>query len=649
MCGILGIVRSDGGSIDPNQLQDMTDTMRHRGPDGRGFALLDPVAKTARFYDRIQTQDSNGGPSIGLGHRRLSIIDIEGGQQPMSNEDGSVWVVFNGEIYNFQELRPQLSALGHHFKTDHSDTETIVHAFEEWGERCLDHFRGMFAFGVVDLNRNRLFLARDRIGKKPLFYYAGQGKLIFASEIKAIIQDSSVPREVDLTALADYFTYLYIPFPKTIFKNIYKLNPGHFLSVDLNDASSACPFRSISYWDVRFEPDESISEAEWCERLRAELIEAIRIRMISDVPLGTFLSGGVDSSTVVALMSRLQDKPVKTFSIGFEEAGYDETPYARQVARQFGTDHHEEIIRPDAIEVLPKLAWEYDEPFADSSAVPTYYVSQMARKWVTVVLSGDGGDEGFAGYRRYSKALRFHHWVDWIPHFIRKAIFGRISRIGQDGLKGKKRLIYFSQEPGERFRSVVSRPVWRSLFRPEIRDAIGGDYENPILSDLWGRGGYDYVSRMQYLDTKTCLPEDMLTKIDRASMLNSLEVRCPFVDHKVIELAARIPSRLKLNRYDKKYILKRMMLSEFGHDFLYRRKWGFEVPVERWFRNDLNGYLSDTLLGANSFVSNYIEKGALHKVIKRHRAGLRDLSPTIWSVLFLEKWGEVYMKGKGDH
>ena len=513
-----------------------------------------------------------------------------------------------------------------------------------------DAWRGMFAFGLVDLNHNRLFLARDRIGKKPLFYYANSGKLIFASEIKAIIEDASVPREVDLTSLADYFTYQYIPSPKTIFKGIYKLSPGHYLWTHLEDASGICPSRSVQYWDVCFEPDESVSEAQWCERLRAELTEAIRIRMISDVPLGAFLSGGIDSSSVVAFMSRLQEKPIKTFSIGFDEAEYNEAPFARKVAEQYGTDHHEEIVRPNAIEVLPKLVWEYDEPFADSSAVPTYYVSKMARESVTVVLSGDGGDEGFAGYKRYEGALKFHRWVDWIPHFLRKAIGAGICSLVPDGIRGRRYFYYLSQQPDERYRSVVSRPAWPFLFRKELKETIGYNYVNPFMADIWYNGGgdSDYVSKMQYLDLKSYLPEDILVKVDRASMLNSLEVRCPFLDHKLIELAAKIPTQFRLNRYDKKYILKQMMLPELGHDFLYRRKWGFAIPADHWFKKDLSQYLSETLLTPGSFVSEFLDPKNLKKMINGNGIAKRPMTTEIWSVLFFEKWGNVYMsKSKG--
>lgn len=643
MCGILGIINLNKKPIDAVQLQRMTDIMAHRGPDGRGLLLANPNNRETKVFDGDFSYSCtlDFTPTIGLGHRRLSIIDLETGQQPMCNEYGTVWITFNGEIYNFQELRQELQKKGHKFKTDHSDTETIIHAYEEWGEECLQQLCGMFAFGIIDLRRRRLFLARDRAGKKPLYYYYDKEKFIFASEIKAIVEDASVPREIDITSLADYFSYGYIPSPKTIFKHIYKLSPRCYISTNFKSISSN-PFQK-AYWDVQWNPNESISETEWCERLRAELTRAIKIRMVSDVPLGVFLSGGVDSSTIVALMSSLQDEPIKTFSIGFEEEEYNELPYARFVAQKYNTEHHEEIVKPDAIEILPKLAWQYDEPFADPSAIPTYYVSQMARKYVTVVLSGDAGDELFAGYNRYEIALKDHNRLDRIPYVIRKLVFGFLAYLIPEAVKGKGRATLLSLAQRERYEYMMGSMRWKKLLQKDIKADLEKQHIIHPFSQYWKTVvTHDYVTQMQYVDINTYLPEDILVKIDRASMLNSLEVRVPLLDHKVIELAAQIPSRLKMNGYDKKYIMKRMMLEELGKDFLYRHKHGFGVPLAHWFRDDLKEYTQDLLLDAKSFVTNYVDANVIRRVLKNHQLGMRNFSPIIWCLLFLEHWGRIY-------
>ena len=643
MCGILGIFNFNGKPIDPIQLQRMTDIMSHRGPDGRGFLLADAGTGKTLFFDKdCPFPELNFMPTIGFGHRRLSIIDLETGQQPMCNEDGTVWITFNGEIYNFLELRQELQKKGHSFKTDHSDTETIIHAYEEWGEECLQRFSGMFAFSIIDLSKRKLFLAKDRPGKKPLYYYHDKEKLIFASEMKAILEDASVPREIDITSLADYLSYGYIPSPKTIFKNIYKLRPRHYIATKFEFILSNLPQKE--YWDIQWNPDESISEDEWCEQLRAELTRAIKIRMISDVPLGAFLSGGVDSSTIVALMSSLQNNPVKTFSIGFKEKEYNELPYARQIAKKYNTEHHEEIVKPDAIEILPKLAWQYDEPFADSSAIPTYYVSQMAKKHVTVVLSGDAGDELFAGYNRYEIALKYNNRYDSIPFFLRRLVFGSLARLIPETVKGKGRATLLSLTQRERYEYMMGGLRWKKLLKKKVKSDLEKQHTiHPFLQYWKTVEAHDYVTQMQYVDMNTYLPEDILVKVDRASMLNSLEVRVPLLDHKVIELVAHIPSRLKLNGYDKKYIMKRMMIEELGKDFLYRHKHGFGVPLNHWFRGDLKGYARDLLLDSKSFIRNYVEHDIIQKILVHHQQNKWDFSSIIWYLLFLEHWGKIYV------
>jgi len=621
MCGIVGII--DAHSIPERALiEKMCRTMAHRGPDGEGYYLDGPVA---------------------LGHRRLSIIDLAGGKQPMSNEDGTAWITFNGEIYNFPELRRELIQKGHRFTT-RSDTETIVHAYEEYGTRCVEKFRGMFAFGIWDDRKKMLFLGRDRLGKKPLYYYSDGRKFIFASEIKAIIQDPLVTRRLDITALSDYLTYNYIPFPETIFQGIYKLPPAHTIVVTFKpDARAELVTQLSQYWDIKYEPDDTLSEEQWAEALRNKLTEAVKMRLISDVPLGAFLSGGLDSSTVVALMSMLQNKPVKTFSIGFKEEDFSETTYARQIADKFGTEHHELIVEPDAIEVLSRLAWEFDEPFADSSAIPTYYVSKMAREHVTVVLSGDGGDETFAGYRRYAWADQMKRF-DWIPGILRKAVFGIPARLLPEGMKGKGMLRHLSRDPFQRYAGLntFDEPGYiEGLLSKDMleQSGYGRNGSHLFLKKYYDDcNGADYLTRIQYVDTKSYLAEDILTKVDRASMLCSLETRAPLLDHEVIELAARMPSRMKLRKGESKYILKKAMKDILPEEVLYRKKMGFGVPLGHWFKKELTGYAEEVLLSKAATERGIFNQASVKKVLEIHRKMGRDMSARIWALLFFEHW-----------
>lgn len=618
MCGIAGIIDITSAP-ERGLIERMNRIMHHRGPDGEGYYLDGPVA---------------------LGHRRLSIIDLSGGKQPLSNEDGTVWITFNGEVYNFQELRNELIDKGHRFAS-RSDTETIVHAWEEYGERCVERFRGMFAFAVWDQRRQKLFAARDRLGKKPFYYWCDGKRFLFASEIKAILQDERVQRELDPAALADYLTYHYIPFPGTIFKGIRKLEPGHWLSVGMEEPERLS-VDTRKYWDITYAPDDSLSEAQWCEALREKLREAVRIRLISEVPLGAFLSGGIDSSTVVALMSQVQDAPVKTFSIGFKEEDFSETVYARQIAERFGCEHHEFVVEPDAIEVLPKLAWEFDEPFADSSAVPTYYVSKLAREHVTVILSGDGGDETFAGYRRYGWAQDMCRH-DWLPSPLKKALFGVPGRLLPDGVKGKGALLHLSKDPFERYAGLNTfgePPYLDRVLSADLRAAIGR--ELPDFSAMKhffdAKASSDYLTRIQYVDTKVYLAEDILTKVDRASMLCSLETRAPLLDHEVVELAARMPSSLKLSNGETKYILKKAMEGILPNDILYRRKMGFGVPLVHWFKKDLTAYAHDLLLSQEARERGFFNPAEVETLLATHQKSGRDLSARIWALLFFEQW-----------
>lgn len=641
MCGISGILDPTYQCSTQSQLQAMIDVMDHRGPDGSGVFLDGPV---------------------GLGHKRLSIIDLENGVQPMSCRNKRFWVTFNGEIYNFQEVRKELEQKGYRFKT-RSDTEVILLAYEAYGEKCIEKFRGMFAFGIWDARKNSLLLARDRLGKKPLYYFYDGKKLIFASEIKSILQVSSIRRELDLDALKDYFTYLYVPFPKTIFKNIFKLPPAHFMRVQLVSSPGGA-MKSVSatqghskgravierksielsvekYWDLDFRPDYSMSESDWIEGLEEKLLEAVEIRMISDVPIGAFLSGGVDSSAVVALMSHLSGTPVKTFSIGFEGDDSSEMKYARMVAERYATDHQEIIVKPDAIEMLPKLAWQYDEPFADPSAVPTYYVSKAARSLVTVALSGDGGDESFAGYGRYQNYLTFGKF-DFIPEIVRKTVLGGVANMMPAGMKGKGVLYHLSRSPFDRYAGMLSHTFpgyLEDLLHDDLKACLQSTKESYgyIRSFYDGFPGSEKLGRLQYVDTKTYLAEDILTKVDRASMLCSLETRAPLLDHKLLEYISSIPAGFKLSNKTSKYIFKKTMEKYLPDELLYRDKQGFDMPL-KWFKKDFLDFargilLSDKCRGRGLLNASYLER----LLNLSSRKGV-DLSEKIWSLVFFEQW-----------
>jgi len=627
MCGIAGYIDLKQ-QADQSLIEKMTRIMEHRGPDGEGYHLDFPVA---------------------LGHRRLSIIDLAGGKQPMADDSERYWITFNGEIYNFPDLRQKLIQQGHHFNT-RCDTETILAAYKHYGDKCVDHLRGMFAFAIWDSAEKTLFLARDRVGKKPLYYYLDSHHFIFASEIKAIIQHPAVSRDIDPQAIADYFNYNYIPFPRTIFKSVKKMLPGHLIKLDV-EADSTLKFQQEEYWDIHYAPEPDIPESEWCEALREKIDEATRIRMISDVPLGAFLSGGVDSSAVVAFMAQAQSTPVKTFSIGFKEEDFSETKYARQVAEQFGTEHHEFIVEPDAMEMLPKLAWEYDEPFADSSAVPTYYVSKLAREHVTVILTGDGGDETFAGYRRYPWANDMHCY-DVLPNFMKKFLFGLPSSMLPEGVRGKGMLRHLSCPPFERYAGINTygeRSYIGKLFSDDFKSKLPGNFEKAYPDFSLMRHYYDrcnvddYLTRIQYLDTKVYLAEDILTKVDRASMLCSLETRAPLLDHEVLELAARMPSSIKIKNGETKYILKKALEPLLPENILYRKKMGFGVPLVHWFKDDLVDYAHDVLLSTQAQQRGFFNPEQVSQILQTHKKRGRDLSPRIWSLLFFEHWCRIWL------
>ena len=620
MCGICGIFEPRRDTIDACQLRKMADSIRHRGPDDDGYFCA---------------------PGIGLGHRRLSILDLAGGHQPLSNEDGSIWIAFNGEIYNFEELNKRYLAAGHTFRT-HCDTETIVHLYEELGEPCFAELRGMFALALWDGRNKKLLLARDPVGKKPLFYSWDGQRLVFGSEIKALLTVPGISRDIDSEAISDYFTFQYVPAPKTIYRAVRKLRPGHYM------VASASGIRETAYWDVRFDQTRERSESEWCESLIEEFRKAVQLRLISDVPIGAFLSGGIDSSSVVAVMNSFQ-RPVTTCSIGFTEETYDEAGQARQFAGQLGAQHFEQIVQPRALSLVSKLAWHYDEPFADSSAVPTYHVSQVAREHVTVALSGDGGDENFAGYRRY----KFDQWENklrsYVPEPVRRTVFGPLGAVypklgwAPRVFRAKSTFQSLARDPIEGYFHGISccPPVMKNrLLSADLARTLNGYTSLEVLRYHYDRAGTsDPLSRIQYVDIKTYLVDDILVKVDRASMAHSLEVRCPLLDHKLMELIAQIPSDLKLRNGTGKYIFKRALQNIIPREVIQRRKRGFAMPVAEWFRGELKVFAHDMLFQHDDGLLN---QTFLMNCWKQHQRGQRDWSALLWCTLMFRTWQEVY-------
>jgi asparagine synthase (glutamine-hydrolysing) len=632
MCGIAGAAwTAEGAPLGRDVLQRMTDALRHRGPDDEGAYLCG--VRTDLAHEPV--------PGVALGFRRLSIIDVAGGRQPLANEDESVWLVFNGEIYNYTDLRRRLEGNGHTFRT-HSDSETIVHLYEDEGTDCFRHLRGMFALALWDARHRQLVLARDRLGKKPLVYREEPGRLLFASELKAILQVPGVPREVDPAAVDEYLVYKYVPPPNTILRGVRKLLPAHYAVWRDGQLSTGC------YWTPDFQTERRRPRADYIDELRRTLATAVELRLQSDVPLGAFLSGGTDSSIVVALMKQASGERVKTFSIGFPVPEYDETGYAREVARHLDTDHHEFRVEPDGMEVLPKLVWHYDEPFADSSAVPTYYVSRMTREHVTVALTGDGGDELFAGYPRYS-AVRMGECLDRLPGPLRGLISARFWQRLPASPRQKSVVRRLKQLSAAMDLSPARRYFnWITTFREAHRAAL---YTEDFLARLpdsdpfhylgraWDRPrGRDHVTRASLADVVTYLPGDLMTKVDMASMAASLECRCPFLDHHVVELAAGMPARLKLRRGRGKLIL----LEAFGHllpkNILHRRKMGFAVPLDHWFRRELAGFVRQVLLDPPAAERGYFRPEAVRGLIDEHQSGRIDHSYRLWALLFFELW-----------
>jgi asparagine synthase (glutamine-hydrolysing) len=614
MCGITGIVHSDPGEyVDPDNIDEMCRVIRHRGPDEWG-----------KWVNR----------HVGIGMTRLRIIDLAKGSQPIHNEDKSVWIVFNGEIYNFKDLRKELEKRGHLFYSD-SDTETIVHLYEDLGEDCVHKLRGMFSFAIWDEKAQSLFLARDRLGIKPLHYFEDGKRLIFGSEIKSILKCPNVPRRVNHSALMNYFAYGYVPDPDSMFEGIKKLPPGHLLTLRKGRLSIR------QYWDVNFNPDYTHTEEYFIERTLEIMREAVKMRLVSEVPLGAFLSGGVDSSMVVALMAQEMSKPVKTFSIGFENQQFNELPYARMVAQKYGTDHYEEIVKPDSEEVIQALIKQFDEPFADSSAIPTYYVSKMTRKYVTVALSGDGGDELFGGYMRYLDGYPAY-LTGWIPLRIRKPIFLKIANSLPEWFPAVNTLRYSAVTDDERYIWKMSKGVslaHTKIFNPSLRDKVSNsDPSDAFMIHLNHVQKKDKITRRQYLDTKTYLPGDILTKVDRASMLVSLEARVPILDHKLVEFAARIPARIKIKGRERKYLLKKTAEQLLPKNLVYRRKMGFAVPIAEWIKTEWKDMIHELLKSKRALARENFNPNFVTRLLNEHKIGRRNHDILLWTLMVLELW-----------
>ncbi len=632
MCGITGAVWNEARrAIGRETLLRMTSALRHRGPDDEGGHL-----------EEIRLSRAEGTTvGVALGHRRLSIIDLGGGHQPMPNEDESVWVVFNGEIYNFASLRRRLEGGGHRFRS-HSDTEVLVHLYEEMGPEFVTALNGMFAIAIWDARHGRLVLARDRLGQKPLVYRREPGRLLFASELKSLLELPDLPREVDPQALDLYLTYQYVPHPHTIYKGFSKLPPGHF-GVWENGQWAV-----HRYWSPDFNRQVDRPAEQYREALRETLTSAVRLRLQSEVPLGAFLSGGVDSTIIVGLMQQAVRQPVKTFSIGFPIAEYDETSFARQAASHLGTEHHEFRVEPEALEILPQLVWQYDEPFADSSAIPTWYVSQQTRQHVTVALTGDAGDELFAGYPRY-RAVRLAHWIDHLPLAAKRVLFGRwwqrlpASPRQKSFRRRLKRLVSaLAMPPARRYLEWIAifnesrrAELYEEEFVRRLDDRDPLEFLNAAFAAVRDR---DPVSQVSLVDLMTYLPCDLMTKVDIASMAHSLECRQPFLDYRVVELGIGMPVALKMRGLRGKRILMETFADLIPPDIRRRQKMGFGVPLDHWFRHELRELTHDVLLAPETLQRGYFRPESLRRLVQEHVEGRFDHSYRLWALLFFELW-----------
>ncbi|HQZ97925.1 MAG TPA: asparagine synthase (glutamine-hydrolyzing) [Pyrinomonadaceae bacterium] len=626
MCGITGFVNSNREAVDRSVLEAMNQAIFHRGPDEDGFYVKE---------------------NVGLAMRRLAIIDLASGQQPMYNEDRTKAIVFNGEIYNYQELREKLDQLGHKFYTK-SDTEVIVHLYDEYGVEGLQHLRGMFAIAIWDERDKSLFLARDRVGKKPILYsHQPNGDLIFGSEFSAVLKHPAVSREVDLEAIDNYMSYLCVPAPMTAFKQIRKLEPGHWLLWKDGE------IKTQRYWQPDFSKKIKITEEEAIVETTRILRESTKLRMISEVPLGAFLSGGVDSSAVVALMAQESEQPVKTFSIGFEEQDFSELKYAKRVAEHVGAEYNEFIVRPNALDVIPTLVDHYGEPYADSSAIPTYYVAKETRKHVTVALNGDGGDESFAGYERYA-AMRIAEAYARVPAALRK-VFVEVpvsllptSELKRSRFRDAKRFLRAANLPRTeryfRWVTTFNRDTKKELYTSDFAASVSG--QDPLsLLDKWfaKANGTGTLDATLLTDQMTYLPNDLLVKVDIATMANSLEARSPFLDHKLIEFAATLPESMKMSGVGTKSLLKKVAARLVPREVIYRRKMGFGVPIGKWFRGEMKDFVRGVLLSERSLKRGIVKPDILERYVNEHIAGERDHSFQLWTFLMLELWFQRFI------
>ncbi|WP_073220809.1 XrtA/PEP-CTERM system amidotransferase [Massilia sp. CF038] len=635
MCGIVGLFDMRGGrEIDRALLNRMNEAQFHRGPVEGGLHLE---------------------PGVGFGHRRLSIIDLASGQQPLFNEDHSVVVVFNGEIYNFQALMAELQGLGHTFRT-HCDTEVIVHAWEQWGEACVPRLRGMFAFTIWDRNAQVLFMARDRLGIKPMHYaFLPDGMLAFGSELKTLLCLPNLSREIDPRAVEDYFAYGYVPEPRTIFTSALKLEPGHTLTLKVGQSAPA----PKKYWDVPFTPHAPMRDEEMEAELVTRLREAVSSHLIADVPLGAFLSGGVDSSAVVAMMAGLSKEPVNTCSIAFNDPRFDESEYASQVAAQYKTDHHRETVESDDYGLVDTLASLYDEPYADSSAIPTYRVCELARKRVTVALSGDGGDENFAGYRRHRFAMGEEKVRSMLPLTVRKPLFGFLGKTYPKAdwaprmFRAKTTFEALARDLVEGYFhgvSVQSDRVRDQLFSGSFRQRLQGYRAIEVMrAHAANAPTDDPLSVIQYIDMKTYLPGDILTKVDRASMAHALEVRVPLLDHQFVEWVSGLPSSSKLRNGEGKHIFKKALKPFLSDDILYRKKMGFTIPLGDWLRGPLHESMRKAVLNPVLLETGIFNESYLKQMIEQHQAGTQDHAVTLWSVLMFEAFLRKNGASAGAH
>ncbi len=622
MCGIAGIFDLKAlREPDRVVLEAMNQSQFHRGPDEGGVHIE---------------------PGVGLAHRRLSIIDLASGQQPMFSDDGKLCVVYNGEIYNFRELAKELTALGHEFKT-HCDTEVILYAWRQWGPDCVDHFRGMFAFALYDQAQQSLFLARDRFGIKPLFYaLLPDGQLVFGSELKVLKAHPELPRQLEPRAVEDYFALGYIPEPKTIYRDVYKLRPGHTM---MFKRGAGMPGQK-QYWDVPFTALPPGTEEETREALLARVREAVKVRLVADVPLGAFLSGGVDSSAVVAMMAQLQDEPVNTCAIGFEVKQFNETEYAAKVAERYQTNHVEHQVSSDDFDLLDTLAWLYDEPYADSSAIPTYRVCELARQRVKVALSGDGGDEMFAGYRRYRGQMNEEGLRKALPLGLRRVLFGTLARLYPKAdwaprvFRAKATFQALARDSVEAYLhsvSICKTEQRKAMFSPALQRELAGYSVDTVFAEHAANSPTDEpLALIQYLDMKTYLVGDILTKVDRASMAHALEVRVPLLDHPLAEWATGLPRDQKLRGREGKYVLKKAFEPLLPADVLYRPKMGFGVPLANWFRGPLKERLRRDLLEGGLADTGLFNQPYLERLVKEHQSGLRDHSAALWSLLMFQ-------------